>query len=161
MVRPTSNVCLGAGCSSDTALEHSDLFLEGHEVKLTIGKFASWSEVPKPAANMGSGRLSQHSSTAMSAETTTGEGRSTMRFGSTAKVLLKCKLKYYRISECAAKPGMTCCCQCPQARHFSRCLQADHMHQTSRQYFDGLSESDGFPDLWHVLLWNAADRGGM
>ena len=25
---------------------------------------------------------------------------STMRFGSTAKVLLKCKLKYYRISEC-------------------------------------------------------------
>ena len=28
-------------------------------------------------------------------------GRSTMRFGSTAKVLLKCKLKYYRISECA------------------------------------------------------------
>ncbi len=23
-----------------------------------------------------------------------------MRFGSTAKVLLKCKLKYYRISEC-------------------------------------------------------------
>ena len=26
----------------------------------------------------------------------------TMRFGSTAKVLLKCKLKYYRISECAA-----------------------------------------------------------
>ena len=24
----------------------------------------------------------------------------TMRFGSTAKVLLKCKLKYYRISEC-------------------------------------------------------------
>ena len=29
-------------------------------------------------------------------------GRSTMRFGSTAKVLLKCKLKYYRISECAA-----------------------------------------------------------
>ena len=27
-----------------------------------------------------------------------------MRFGSTAKVLLKCKLKYYRISEC------TCAC---------------------------------------------------
>ena len=26
----------------------------------------------------------------------------TMRFGSTAKVLLKCKLKYYRISECHA-----------------------------------------------------------
>ena len=26
--------------------------------------------------------------------------QSTMRFGSTAKVLLKCKLKYYRISEC-------------------------------------------------------------
>ena len=25
-----------------------------------------------------------------------------MRFGSTAKVLLKCKLKYYRISECGA-----------------------------------------------------------
>ena len=25
-----------------------------------------------------------------------------MRFGSTAKVLLKCKLKYYRISECNA-----------------------------------------------------------
>ena len=27
---------------------------------------------------------------------------STMRFGSTAKVLLKCKLKYYRISECVS-----------------------------------------------------------
>ena len=26
--------------------------------------------------------------------------KGTMRFGSTAKVLLKCKLKYYRISEC-------------------------------------------------------------
>ena len=26
----------------------------------------------------------------------------TMRFGSTAKVLLKCKLKYYRISECCS-----------------------------------------------------------
>ena len=25
-----------------------------------------------------------------------------MRFGSTAKVLAKCKLKYYRISECEA-----------------------------------------------------------
>ena len=24
-----------------------------------------------------------------------------MRFGSTAKVLLKCKLKYYRISDCS------------------------------------------------------------
>ena len=29
-------------------------------------------------------------------------GQRTMRFGSTAKVLLKCKLKYYRISECSA-----------------------------------------------------------
>ena len=29
---------------------------------------------------------------------------STMRFGSTAKVLLKCKLKYYRISEYTADP---------------------------------------------------------
>ena len=28
----------------------------------------------------------------------------TMRFGSTAKVLLKCKLKYYRISECMEPP---------------------------------------------------------
>ena len=28
----------------------------------------------------------------------------TMRFGSTAKVLLKCKLKYYRISECDMLP---------------------------------------------------------
>ena len=28
----------------------------------------------------------------------------TMRFGSTAKVLLKCKLKYYRISECGDSP---------------------------------------------------------
>ena len=26
-----------------------------------------------------------------------------MRFGSTAKILLKCKLKYYRISECAVQ----------------------------------------------------------
>ena len=31
--------------------------------------------------------------------------RLTMRFGSTAKVLLKCKLKYYRISECACLPA--------------------------------------------------------
>ena len=30
----------------------------------------------------------------------------TMRFGSTAKVLLKCKLKYYRISECLAHRPM-------------------------------------------------------
>ena len=29
--------------------------------------------------------------------------RCTMRFGSTAKVLLKCKLKYYRISECGGR----------------------------------------------------------
>ena len=34
----------------------------------------------------------------------------TMRFGSTAKVLLKCKLKYYRISESCASPA------CLQAR---------------------------------------------
>ena len=42
----------------------------------------------------------------------------TMRFGSTAKVLLKCKLKYYRISECAgsasaqatAGPKTASCC---------------------------------------------------
>ena len=27
----------------------------------------------------------------------------TMRFGGTAKVLLKCKLKYYRISECCSQ----------------------------------------------------------
>ena len=27
-------------------------------------------------------------------------GRHTVRFGSTAKVLAKCRLKYYRISEC-------------------------------------------------------------
>ena len=31
----------------------------------------------------------------------------TMRFGSTAKVLLKCKLKYYRISECG-QPVQRC-----------------------------------------------------
>ena len=29
----------------------------------------------------------------------------TMRFGSTAKVLAECKLKYYRISECCWKEG--------------------------------------------------------
>ena len=29
----------------------------------------------------------------------------TMRFGSTDKVLAKCKLKHYRISECTADPG--------------------------------------------------------
>ena len=32
----------------------------------------------------------------------------TMRFGSTAKVLLKCKFKYYRISECPATFPMFC-----------------------------------------------------
>ena len=31
----------------------------------------------------------------------TADIQHTMRFGSTAKVLLKCKLKYYRISECS------------------------------------------------------------
>ena len=40
----------------------------------------------------------------------------TMRFGSTAKVLLKCKLKYYRISECVRCPERAqllwqCSCQ--------------------------------------------------
>ncbi len=35
-------------------------------------------------------------------------GLCTMRFGSTAKVLLKCKLKYYRISECFAVPLEGC-----------------------------------------------------
>ena len=35
-----------------------------------------------------------------------------MRFGSTAKVLLKCKLKYYRISEC----GPWCLCLCRYIR---------------------------------------------
>ena len=36
-----------------------------------------------------------------------------MRFGSTAKVLLKCKLKYYRISECEAKLAATLCLMRP------------------------------------------------
>ena len=31
-----------------------------------------------------------------------------MRFGSTAKVLLKCKLKYYRISECLSQHPVIC-----------------------------------------------------
>ena len=31
-----------------------------------------------------------------------------MRFGSTAKVLLKCKLKYYRISECGQGSRSPC-----------------------------------------------------
>ena len=35
-----------------------------------------------------------------SSEDSPGQACLTMRFGSTAKVLLKCKLKYYRISEC-------------------------------------------------------------
>ena len=34
-----------------------------------------------------------------------GSVHHTMRFGSTAKVLLKCKLKYYRISECIRREG--------------------------------------------------------
>ena len=33
-----------------------------------------------------------------------------MRFGSTAKVLLKCKLKYYRISECDGPPVVVLVC---------------------------------------------------
>ena len=37
----------------------------------------------------------------------------TMRFGSTAKVLLKCKLKYYRISECLGH-GLTTAVACKQ-----------------------------------------------
>ena len=35
------------------------------------------------------------------------QGRATMRFESTAKVLAKCKLEYYRISECARARSMT------------------------------------------------------
>ena len=41
-------------------------------------------------------------------ETTTGEP-CTMRFGSTAKVLLKCNLKYYRISECCTQTRIRLC----------------------------------------------------
>ena len=37
----------------------------------------------------------------------------TMRFGSTAKVLLKCKLKYYRISECGGPTVAALCNQHP------------------------------------------------
>ncbi len=34
-----------------------------------------------------------------------------MRFGSTAKVLLKCNLKYYRISECLFKAPLRITCR--------------------------------------------------
>ncbi len=37
------------------------------------------------------------------------EHQLTMRFGSTAEVLLKCKLKYYRISECNLDTGIIAC----------------------------------------------------
>ena len=38
----------------------------------------------------------------------TSASHHTMRFGSAAKVLLKCKLKYYRISECISDTELTC-----------------------------------------------------
>ena len=37
-----------------------------------------------------------------------GRAQCTMRFGSIAKVLLKCKLKYYRISECSVRKPLLC-----------------------------------------------------
>ncbi len=43
-----------------------------------------------------------------------------MRFGSTAKVLLKCKLKYYRISECVAQFEI----EVSSCQRFSRFSQA-------------------------------------
>ena len=47
----------------------------------------------------------------------------TMRFGSTAKVLAKCMLKYYRISECVSTDsGQTCVCG-PQVQCYSGCLE--------------------------------------
>ena len=39
----------------------------------------------------------------MDIQSTKDAGHCTMRFGSTAKVLLKCKLKYYSISECTGQ----------------------------------------------------------
>ena len=36
----------------------------------------------------------------------------TIRFGSTAKVLAECKLKYYKISECSENASMPCPCSC-------------------------------------------------
>ena len=38
-----------------------------------------------------------------------GWNQNTMRFGSTAKVLAKCMLKYYRISECRSPPDAGPC----------------------------------------------------
>ena len=42
----------------------------------------------------------------LASKCTAGEHGRTMRFGSTAKVLLKFKLKYYRISECGRSAAM-------------------------------------------------------
>ena len=53
--------------------------------------------------------------------------RSPMRFGSTAKVLLKCKLKYY-ISEC--RPPCGCKHEMPAARHHLEtgcCCRCGHL----------------------------------
>ena len=46
------------------------------------------------ATDAGRGRVASHMPVSLP----------TMRFGSTAKVLLKCKLKYYRISQCSLPP---------------------------------------------------------
>ena len=43
-------------------------------------------------------------------------GQLTLRFGSTAKVLLKCKLKYYRISECSCLQHVRA--RCPQPKRY-------------------------------------------
>ena len=49
----------------------------------------------------------------------------TMRFGSTAKVLLKCKLKYYRISECVIFNKDDCPSQAQDCLHLSAPCMAD------------------------------------
>ena len=55
------------------------------------------------------------------------ERRLTMRFGSTAKVLLKCKLKYYRISEC----GYACLARSAHACMMRKAGPADVMKARS------------------------------
>ena len=75
----------------------------------------------------------------------------TMRFGSTAKVLLKCKLKYYRISECNAEmavhgptsPEHSLCatwkltCRCPGACMHTSFIKQKLMRSCSFTAHDG------------------------
>ena len=94
--------------------------------------------------------------------------RCTMRFGSTAKVLLKCKLKYYRISECTVSfttpyKNVMCNGLCPQLKPlpssgngFSISVICAVPKHQSRQQQVGLSTA---VTCGHIFLFSVSDQG--